>query len=1076
MSSGSIRISIDGDDSALKKKLSGINTTAKAGLADIKAGIDMTTAALKGLASVAEKGINYNATMESYKTSFEVMTGSAEKATEVVERLRELGASTPFETTDLVKTTQLLMQYGFTADEAIDRMSMLGDIAQGNADAMNSIAMGYAQMSSAGKVNLQDIRQMINGGFNPLQEISERTGESMESLYDRISSGTLSIEEITESMQAATSAGGKFYQSMEKQSQTLSGQLSTLQDNANELLGSITQGMADDMSAYLLPMANNMIAELQDALKNGGMDGLVDTATDMIPDLLGMMTGKLQDAISGMSRWMPKAVNSLMSTLPSAIKGGTQIIPQITSALFEVASVVISDLVTMLPELAPALLKGIADLGVSIAEGTFKMFDGLLTGVSDMIGHLNQEFISDGVNMDALKNLDFKMDLDMDTSAATSEISTAYSEIREALQTELLTQEQKDAILEMIGSDASEIKAKLMEFGIPSEEAASIAETISNGGQTIIDALNALNVGADAKTILKWYGQAKGSNVALRHCAEAAGLSGDEIDTIIGLYNEMNGRLSTETPNIAETIYAALTDGLADDETTVSGLKEQVEGWASDRMTEIEEGYEAALAKLDPTAPDYNAKVAELTAQYEQAKSDVETIKSDSLVIIDNLAGQSTAAVQAAYEDIAAIETAMSELETRVAALKGEALSAAENAYKVVTAGGKADDATISMAVSLKFNEFKVDEQAAQDTYDETIAKLNEQFAQGEITKAEFDTGVLNAEATKTAAVNAAKDAFERSYAAILRGIAESEGNAAAFTDDTFMKAKAAEIVSQMMDSIAENGAESVTPEQKSAVSQMLTDIFGGESFSVEEMDLKGMGPVLMDAYTRLTDDIDTSVLSGKVQEVYTQALNDGILVGTGFDTDSKSEAVATLFSTIYSGASGSVNEAAKSLATGATENMDDASGARASGKDTVDGLISGLSSGISRARTIGKLTGMAYASAYSYYMDQHSPSRRMLKMGKDTGKGLEIGLSESISDAVQTANMLMGGLSTSADITRRSLANMPAIQQEISIANEQAQKPVYLNGKQIATIQGTNNTNELAWLRAKDARGYGYR
>ena len=154
----------------------------------------------------------------------------------------------------------------------------------------------------------------------------------------------------------------------------------------------------------------------------------------------------------------------------------------------------------------------------------------------------------------------------------------------------------------------------------------------------------------------------------------------------------------------------------------------------------------------------------------------------------------------------------MSELETRVAALKGEALSAAENAYKVVTAGGKADDATISMAVSLKFNEFKVDEQAAQDTYDETIAKLNEQFAQGEITKAEFDTGVLDAETAKTEAVNAAKDAFERSYAAILRGIAESEGNAAAFTDDTFMNAKAAEIVSQMMNSIAENGAESVTP------------------------------------------------------------------------------------------------------------------------------------------------------------------------------------------------------------------------------------------------------------------------
>ena len=90
------------------------------------------------------------------------MTGSAEKAADVVERLRVMGAQTPFELPQLASVTQLLMQYGFTADDAIDKMSMLGDIAQGNAEAMVSIATGYAQMSSAGKVNLQDIKQMIN--------------------------------------------------------------------------------------------------------------------------------------------------------------------------------------------------------------------------------------------------------------------------------------------------------------------------------------------------------------------------------------------------------------------------------------------------------------------------------------------------------------------------------------------------------------------------------------------------------------------------------------------------------------------------------------------------------------------------------------------------------------------------------------------------------------------------------------------------------------------------------------------------------------------------------------------------
>lgn len=158
----SVKIRIDGDASDLEKKLKSVGNTAKAGLADIKAGIDLASAAAQKLFDVAKGGVNYNATIEQLKTSFEVMTGSAEKAAEVTERLRTMGAETPFEMKDLASTTQLLMQYGFTADEALDRMKMLGDVAQGNVQAMNSIALGYAQMASAGKVNLVDIKQMIN--------------------------------------------------------------------------------------------------------------------------------------------------------------------------------------------------------------------------------------------------------------------------------------------------------------------------------------------------------------------------------------------------------------------------------------------------------------------------------------------------------------------------------------------------------------------------------------------------------------------------------------------------------------------------------------------------------------------------------------------------------------------------------------------------------------------------------------------------------------------------------------------------------------------------------------------------
>ena len=187
--------------------------------------ITMATTAFAGIAAI---GVKYNATMETYATSFEVMTGSAEKAAEVVDELKDIAASTPFEMPELAETTQLLMNYGFTADDALDKMQMLGDISQGSAEKMNRIATAYGQMSSAGKVSLEDVKQMIEAGFNPLQEISESTGESMESLYDRISAGTISVDEITASMQRSTSEGGRYFQSMEKQSLTFSGQMSTL--------------------------------------------------------------------------------------------------------------------------------------------------------------------------------------------------------------------------------------------------------------------------------------------------------------------------------------------------------------------------------------------------------------------------------------------------------------------------------------------------------------------------------------------------------------------------------------------------------------------------------------------------------------------------------------------------------------------------------------------------------------------------------------------------------------------------------------------------------------------------------
>ena len=225
--------------------------------------IKRTVAAL-GLGKLAKDfasaGISFNASIEQYQTSFEVMTGSAEKAAQITQQLKQIAANTPFELPQLADTTQLLMNYGFTADDAMKKMQMLGDISQGSADKMTRIATAYGQMSSAGKVSLEDVKQMIEAGFNPLQEISKSTGESMASLYDRISDGSLSVDEITASMERSTSAGGKYFQSMDKQSQTLNGKISTLKDTFNEFAGKAMQGLSDVLSNTVIPALTGVLS------------------------------------------------------------------------------------------------------------------------------------------------------------------------------------------------------------------------------------------------------------------------------------------------------------------------------------------------------------------------------------------------------------------------------------------------------------------------------------------------------------------------------------------------------------------------------------------------------------------------------------------------------------------------------------------------------------------------------------------------------------------------------------------------------------------------------------------------
>lgn len=272
-----------GDADGASKNLNDGFTVLKGTMANLAS--QAISKVVDGFKNLVGGAVDYQKSMEYYTTSFTVMTGSADKASETVKKLADIGATTPFDMPQLADATSLLMNFGFSADDAVDSMMMLGDISQGNADKLNTIARAYGKMNSAQKVSLESINMMIDAGFNPLQEISEKTGESMQSLYDRVSKGTMSVDEITESMKRSTSEGGKYFQSMDAQSQTLDGRLSTLSDTVNSKLGEALQPI-------LQKAADEWIPNVTNAIDNMDIDSVVSVIDDIVSgvgDLFGFI-------------------------------------------------------------------------------------------------------------------------------------------------------------------------------------------------------------------------------------------------------------------------------------------------------------------------------------------------------------------------------------------------------------------------------------------------------------------------------------------------------------------------------------------------------------------------------------------------------------------------------------------------------------------------------------------------------------------------------------------------------------------------------------------------------------------
>ncbi len=182
-------------------------------------------------------------------TAIETLLGNKEKANALMSQVREFAKVSPLEFSDVTAATQMMLGFNIEAEKVPRFLSAIGDVSMGNTQKFNSLTLAFSQMSATGKLMGGDLNQMINAGFNPLQQISEKTGKSIATLKDEMSKGAISAEMVQQAFIDATSAGGRFYQMSENASKEINGQLSMMNDAIDTVfneLGEKSEGVIMD--------------------------------------------------------------------------------------------------------------------------------------------------------------------------------------------------------------------------------------------------------------------------------------------------------------------------------------------------------------------------------------------------------------------------------------------------------------------------------------------------------------------------------------------------------------------------------------------------------------------------------------------------------------------------------------------------------------------------------------------------------------------------------------------------------------------------------------------------------------
>ena len=314
--------------------------------------------------AVISTGVDYNSQMEQYTVAFTNMLGSADKAESALAQIKQDAAKTPFDTAGLVKANQLLISTGVDAQSARNVVMALGDAVKatgGGNDELNRMAQNLQQIKNAGKATSADIKQFAYAGIDVYGILADYTGKSTADVQKM----SISYDLLTNALLSASEEGGRYFGAMETQSQTLDGRISTLKDNATQLAGALTEGLAST-EGELVNVATGWVQELTDSLQTGGVASMVETG--------GVLAGEAIDSFTDY------AVNNMDGVLDT----GLDIAQNLASGVVQNAPKLLESAVTITGSFIGGVAEKLPDILASGAELTGEMVRGVLSLGQDM--------------------------------------------------------------------------------------------------------------------------------------------------------------------------------------------------------------------------------------------------------------------------------------------------------------------------------------------------------------------------------------------------------------------------------------------------------------------------------------------------------------------------------------------------------------------------------------------------------------------------------------------------------------------------------------------------------------------